>query len=296
MRKKYLLTLLLAFFSYLSAMAAVSLEEAKTKVKDYVENTLMLDKYELFFNTSNISKVEILFDNSVSVPASSWVFFLDEQPTANWSHDASVIFVAKSSGNITRKKVSFFPKNISSWSKDLSQKKDLKRNNSFEENASIPDHLTFDSDGLLRPNQFSKTSRKCNNAYALIISGGIIPEKNYSRYWNDCSLIYQILVDIYGYDRNKIYVLMADGTSTEKDLYLLTKYKYISSPLDLNGDGTYDIQRSATKDNISWAFDQLASKMTSNDNLFIFTTDHGSRYNGLCLWDEQNLTTSQMLD
>lgn len=296
MRKKYLLTLLLAFFSYLSAMAAVSLEEAKTKVKDYVENTLMLDKYELFFNTSNISKVEILFDNSVSVPASSWVFFLDEQPTANWSHDASVIFVAKSSGNITRKKVSFFPKNISSWSKDLSQKKDLKRNNSFEENASIPDHLTFDSDGLLRPNQFSKTSRKCNNAYALIISGGIIPEKNYSRYWNDCSLIYQILVDIYGYDRNKIYVLMADGTSTEKDLYLLTKYKYISSPLDLNGDGTYDIQRSATKDNISWAFDQLASKMTSNDNLFIFTTDHGSRYNGLCLWDEQNLTTSQMLE
>lgn len=290
MTKKKLLTLLLAFISYMSAMAAVSLDAAKTKVKQYAEKTLMLDKYDLFSNTANISKVEILFESSISVPASSWVFFLDEQPTANWSHNASVIFVAKSSGNITRKKVSFYPKDISSWSKDS-------RTNSTLENASlngIPEHLSFDSRGLLRPKQFNKTSIKYNYAYALIISGGISSYSNHSRYWNDCSLLYQILVDVYGYDRNKIYVLMADGTSSGVDLHLSATGEYISSPLDLDGDGTNDIQRSATINNISWAFDQLASKMNLNDKLFIFTTDHGASNGNLCLWGEQ-MTPNQML-
>lgn len=294
MRKKYLLTLLLAFFSFLSAMAAVSLEEAKAKVKDYAKNTLMLDEYELYVNTSNISKVNVLFRDPISVPSASWVFFLDEQPKANWEHNASIIFISKSSGNVTRTKVSFFPEDLRNWTKDSAQNKISKRSNSFEENAATPEHLSFDSNGLLLPNQFTKTTKSCNNAYALIISGGISSSSNHSRYWNDCSLFYQILVDVYGYDRNKIYVIMADGTSSSEDLHLSATGGYMSSPLDLNGDGINDIQRSATRDNISWAFDQLASRMTSNDNLFIFTTDHGASSGNLCLWGEQ-MSPDQML-
>ena len=288
MTKKKLLTLLLAFISYMSAMAAVSLEQAKTKVKDYAKNTLMLDEYELYVNTSNISKVNVLFRDPISVPSASWVFFLDEQPKANWDHNASIIFISKSSGNVTRTKVSFYPEDLRNWTKDQAQ------NNSYEGNAATPAHLSFDSNGLLLPNQFAKTTKSCNNAYALIISGGASSTSNYSRYWNDCSLFYQILVDVYGYDRNKIYVLMADGTNSSADLRLSATGGYISSPLDLNGDGTNDIQRSATRDNISWAFDQLASRMTSNDNLFVFTTDHGASNGNLCLWGEQ-MSPSQML-
>lgn len=288
MTKKKLLTLLFAFISYMSAMAAVSLEQAKTKVKDYAKNTLMLDEYELYVNTSNISKVNVLFRDPISVPSASWVFFLDEQPKANWDHNASIIFISKSSGNVTRTKVSFYPEDLRNWTKDQAQ------NNSYEGNAATPAHLSFDSNGLLLPNQFAKTTKSCNNAYALIISGGASSTSNYSRYWNDCSLFYQILVDVYGYDRNKIYVLMADGTNSSADLRLSATGGYISSPLDLNGDGTNDIQRSATRDNISWAFDQLASRMTSNDNLFVFTTDHGASNGNLCLWGEQ-MSPSQML-
>lgn len=288
MTRKKLLTLLFAFISYMSAMAAVSLEQAKTKVKDYAKNTLMLDEYELYVNTSNISKVNVLFRDPVSVPSASWVFFLDEQPKANWDHNASIIFISKSSGNVTRTKVSFYPEDLRNWTKDQAQ------NNSYEGNAATPAHLSFDSNGLLLPNQFAKTTKNCNNAYALIISGGASSTSNYSRYWNDCSLFYQILVDVYGYDRNKIYVLMADGTNSSADLRLSATGGYISSPLDLNGDGTNDIQRSATRENISWAFDQLASRMTSNDNLFVFTTDHGASNGNLCLWGEQ-MSPSQML-
>lgn len=288
MTKKKLLTLLFAFISYMSAMAAVSLEQAKTKVKDYAKNTLMLDEYELYVNTSNISKVNVLFRDPISVPSASWVFFLDEQPKANWDHNASIIFISKSSGNVTRTKVSFYPEDLRNWTKDQAQ------NNSYDGNAATPAHLSFDSNGLLLPNQFAKTTKSCNNAYALIISGGASSTSNYSRYWNDCSLFYQILVDVYGYDRNKIYVLMADGTNSSADLRLSATGGYISSPLDLNGDGTNDIQRSATRDNISWAFDQLASRMTSNDNLFVFTTDHGASNGNLCLWGEQ-MSPSQML-
>jgi len=36
-----------------------------------------------------------------------------------------------------------------------------------------------------------------NNEYAVIISGGANPAYNYARYWNDCSAIYQALVNRY---------------------------------------------------------------------------------------------------
>ena len=136
MTKKKLLTLLFAFISYMSAMAAVSLEQAKTKVKDYAKNTLMLDEYELYVNTSNISKVNVLFRDPISVPSASWVFFLDEQPKANWDHNASIIFISKSSGNVTRTKVSFYPEDLRNWTKDQAQ------NNSYEGNAATPAHLS----------------------------------------------------------------------------------------------------------------------------------------------------------
>lgn len=289
MIKKYLLALFFALFTYISAFAAVSLDAAKSKVKDYAVNTLKLDVYELYSNTSNISKVEIISGETISVPASSWVFFLDEQPKANWEHNASVIFVSKSTGTITRTKVSFTPKGFEKWVKDSSN------NSVYDDNAAFPSNLSFDKYGLLLPNQFKKTNKSSENSYALIISGGADDYNNHSRYWNDCSMFYQMLVDVYGYNRNNIYVLMADGTDPGYDLHSSVTYGYLSSPLDLDGDKKADIQRSATTQNISWAFDQLASRMTNNDNLFIFTTDHGAENGNLYLWGGEQFTPAQMV-
>jgi hypothetical protein len=80
---------------------------------------------------------------------------------------------------------------------------------------------------------------------------------------------------------------MADGTNPAIDRARLNG-TYDSSPLDLDGDGIADIQYAATKANITTVFDDLSNILTDNDNLFIYTTDHGGRHSGqnafLYLW------------
>ena len=84
---------------------------------------------------------------------------------------------------------------------------------------------------------------------------------------------------------------MSDGTDSGIDMS-----SNQSSPLDLDGNGTNDIQFSATTNNIRNTFNNLASRLTSNDYLFIFTIDHGSqdsdKNSTLVLWNDVALPAS----
>lgn len=283
MRKKYLLTLLLAFFSYLSAMAAVSLEEAKAKVKDYVESTLNLKNSVIYYNTTNETQVELFRRKPIVPSVSSWFFFVDQMPNAGWSHPVKVIFVSKKNGAISCISSDMPLLKKDSW-EPLNSSMTVLRKNLSNANASS-NGLTYNN-RFLKPHQFTKTTATSPNSYAVIISGGINKSYNYIRYWNDCALIYQLLVDVYGFSKDKIYVLMADGGKNE-DNTNTNNYEYpnyVIAPTDLDGDGNKDIQYAARKNNISTVFNTLSRRMTSNDNLFVFTTDHGSQYDGLCLW------------
>lgn len=63
---------------------------------------------------------------------------------------------------------------------------------------------------------------------------------------------------------------------------------YMSSPQDLDGDGTDDINYSATKSNISQVFDYLGNNVSSDEQILIFVADHGATENGMsyiCLWN-----------
>ena len=144
----------------------------------------------------------------------------------------------------------------------------------------------------------SVTTYNASNDYAVIISGGYNNENNWYRYWNDCSAIYSTLVNIYNYLPSHIYVLISDGISSGQDRVLSVSYNQQgnliytrdSSPLDLDGNGTNDIQYSATKSNVSTVFNTLSSILDSEDHLFVFTTDHGGQESGndayLYLWGE----------
>lgn len=103
-----------------------------------------------------------------------------------------------------------------------------------------------------------------------------------------------MLRNIYGYKRENIYTLIADGTDSAPDINL-GSYDYpdvsLSSPLDLDGDGNDDINYAATKSDIATVFNTLRNKMTSSDELFIYTTDHGSSNGSICLWNERMLPT-----
>ena len=137
-----------------------------------------------------------------------------------------------------------------------------------------------------------RASASSNHQYAVIISGGGNVYYNYERYWNDCSAIYQTLVNVYGYSKQNIYVLMADGTDPTVDRHL-NNGTYESSPLDLDGDGLADIQYDATRSSITSVFNILNNTLTEDDDLFIFTTDHGDTVGGnhvaMCLWNGEIL-------
>jgi len=144
----------------------------------------------------------------------------------------------------------------------------------------------------------STTTYDASNDYAVIISGGYDDENNWFRYWNDCSAIYSALVDVYNYSPSHIYVIISDGTSSGNDRVLSVEpdgqggfnYTRDSSPLDLDGNGTNDIQYSATKSNISSVFNTLSNILNEDDHLFVYTTDHGGQTSGndvyLYLWGE----------
>lgn len=152
-------------------------------------------------------------------------------------------------------------------------------------------HIFFFIQLILLPfSLFAQINVTIKNQYAVIINGGKDIQGNSESYWNDCAFIYSTLVNVYHYDKSNIYVLMSDGTDPAIDREQING-TYDSSPLDLDGDGSPDIQYAATRANISSVFYTLSKKVTNEDHLFIFVTDHGNWHVGsqnvyLYLWGE----------
>lgn len=131
------------------------------------------------------------------------------------------------------------------------------------------------------------------NQYAVILSGGKNMEENDENYWYDCSFLYTTLRNAYNIPKGNIKVLMSDGTDPANDLKVYgEEHKYVSSPLDLDGDGIADIEYSATKENLGKVLLELSERMTEKDHLIFYVVDHGSRneeeplISYICLWGD----------
>ena len=72
---------------------------------------------------------------------------------------------------------------------------------------------------------------------------------------------------------------MSDGTSPEPDM-LKRSGEVVSSKLDLDKDGVDDVKYTATKRNISNVFDILKSRVSLDEQVSVFVTDHGGLKNG----------------
>lgn len=93
--------------------------------------------------------------------------------------------------------------------------------------------------------------------YAVIISGGVNDAHNHSRYWNNIKYIYNVLKFDYGFSDENMYVLYYDGTGE---------------------DNTVPVDYSCTRADLQRVFNELRTKMTSFDLLFVYTTNHGGGY------------------
>lgn len=120
-----------------------------------------------------------------------------------------------------------------------------------------------------------------NNKYAILIDSGSWSGSTYHnevRYWNDTAAMFNCLMS-YDFEAVDIHVLMADGDDFSSDL-LLRDGNSISSPLDLDGDETNDVDYAATKTNLASALSSIGSKIHPQDTLFIYMTGEGLSESG----------------
>lgn len=225
-----------------------------------------------------------------------WLVFADLMPEANWEHPCKYIYVSdnKEGGEYTVAVVDsvrpphsgdFEPMKLSRTTRDrmeLESSEKAKRAGAARmmKSGPLPIYTTPFS---------SKT-------YAVILSGGLSPADNADRYWNDCSYMYKTLTRNFGLPKENVKVLMSDGKSPGLDRNLNISFSpdLDSSPLDLDGDGECDIDFSASKDTLAMVFDELKNKLTDNDHLLVFVTDHGGydEYNDksyINLWNGERL-------
>lgn len=273
MVKKILLFCGLCLFYIEYAFPQVSQEEAFAIIKkDYLSGTWI--NSEIYVSKQPINSrdtIEIFGELPINASNTSWFFFIDVVPDANWAHDCIYVFVDYKSGNVDTIHRLMPPKRLD----DMII---LNRVIPLMEDDST---LLFDIPASSVPKNVSTHE----NEYAIIISGGCSQNLNNERYWNDCSAIYKVLVNIYNYNPDNIYVIMSDGTDPGNDMRKRNG-TYVSSPLDLDGNGTNDIQYPATHSAIETVFNHLQSILTNEDNVFIFTTDHGGENSTLALWNE----------
>ncbi len=268
--KKLFVSILISIFVF--SVSPVLSAESSTAISK--EEALALAQKE--FQGQDVDYFLLKDDNTTT-----WTIFVDAEPMKGWEHDCYLITIPKDKG----------PKaGIINISKTLLQ---LPPEGNMEI-LSVKDRFGYNSNGNQPPlvligddDRFTEeTSAVAKRTYAVIISGGIEKDRNYFRYWNDCSFIYQTLTKKYGIPKENIYPIMSDGDDPDVDMSVHF-FQYISQPLDLDFDGINDIKLAATKNNVKNTLCELSTKLKEDDHLFIFVIDHGGRISQnsyICLW------------
>ncbi len=208
-------------------------------------------------------------------PAPGTVVFIDDHPSANFSHPVRYAFVA-AGGELGDVVVADQPpRNDADYrpvETEIGRILDAARNRRSRSPAlhTVPDDP---------------------HRWAVLMNGGASRSSNHVRYWNDLSNIYVALNAVYGFADERIIVLCSDGLDPAVD-----QSNGENSHPDLDGDGDDDIMFPCDLASVDAVFAQLATILTPQDKLFVFTTDHGGSNGGwntyFNLWDGDELTDS----
>ena len=262
----------------------ITMEQALEIVRDKV------DYYDWVEISTEVIKGGSIFTNnhngensSFRVPYDSWIVMINTEPLANSGRFWLFIYVNAYTGK--------YGQTSMQWHIPPEFNAKLVKRAGIATTASSG-HVVSALPNVLGTRSVETVS---SNNWAVIISGGKNIYSNYERYWNDCSAIYKCLRQVYNYQRDRIIVLMSDGTSSGLDRQM-NDGTCTSSPQDLDGDGVNDINYAATKANITAVFNQLRNNVAANEQVLVFVTDHGARINGesyIDLWNNANISATE---
>lgn len=139
---------------------------------------------DIFSSLNSVATSVVLIDNdNITNPyPDSWVFFSDDSPFASWYHSSRVIFVSSVNGDYSIRNVEIYPRGLQTDYEDVS-------------NADRPEPIVMD--GMPYSPDPSKVLSNYN--FALIIVSMDNP-----RNWYNTSLIYNVLLQNYNYQKDNI--------------------------------------------------------------------------------------------
>lgn len=223
-----------------------------------------------------------------------WTIFVDAEPMRGWNHDCYLLQIPKSTSAFTSPTTPPIAPVISqTMSPPIGSYTPLDVKDRYGANANS-------KPVVLKASSANADTDVAGRTYAIILSGGIQPMSNHERYWNDCSFIYQTLVNKYFIPRNNIFPIMSDGTNPAADMHTVAN-TYVSQPLDLDFDGLNDIQLAANKSNVNTVLNQLIPKLERDDHLFLYVIDHGGSNDYvsksyICLWNGGKLYDTELAE
>lgn len=273
MKRKLFLTVLLSCLFFIPATARnVTVEEGLA----ILQNRFAEEDVDFY----------LLEDNNES----QWTIFVDAEPMKGWEHNCYLCRFPKQFLPLTR------PLPVSQTSYKLPPDGTLTPlvvKNRYGERATEKPRVN-------KANVSAREQDVADRTYAVILSGGANKNANYERYWNDCSFVFQTLVNKYGIPHEHISVIMSDGTDPADDMHAIDG-GYKSSPLDLDFDGVPDIRYAATKANVQQVLSGLSGSLKADDHLFFYVIDHGGSndfdsQSYINLWGNEMLQDYELAD
>lgn len=289
MKKFKLLCLLLCCLTASSAIAQQVRNVSRQEALSIVKMNFNGQDVDYYLCEDAVLNVRSEGQNLSFSQNDTWTFFVDAEPMKGWEHDCYLVRVAKRVGAYQSPaplETKFrLPPNGNFTPLDVK--------NRYGVRASQKPHVKKTA----LPNEAKSAAER---TYAVILSGGHNQVSNYERYWNDCSFVYQTLVNKYGVPKNNISVVMSDGTDPAADMHATTG-GYKSSPLDLDNDGQPDIQYAATRANVRNVLSSLSQRIGKDDHLFFYVIDHGgtrdkNNQSYICLWNGESLHDYELAD
>ena len=214
-------------------------------------------------------------------PTDGYALYIDDYPTANLFHPVRYAFINGETGQVTAVNANSPPENYQDY-------RMIETVIGQTLMAAVNRRASQTGWGLPIP-----PTR--GDRWAVLMNGGYNQGNNHVRYWNDLSNIYITLSETYGYADDHIIVLCSDGTNPAPD-----QSNGQNSNPDLDGDGDPDIMYPCVLNSVNQVFAYLATVLSADDHLFIFTTDHGDTQGGWNtiqnLWNQEILTDAHFAE